>query len=54
MLLQKFEREPTSEEISQALKSAYNISIKYSNDINDIRLTRIDNATENNENNELF
>lgn len=54
MLLQKFEREPTSEEISQALKSAYNISIKYSNDINDIRLTRIDNATENNENNELL
>lgn len=48
-LAQQLEREPTTDEISQALKKEYDITIKNSNDINEIRLTRIDNNEDNEE-----
>ena len=51
-LTQKLEREPTTEEISSLLNKKYGINIKNNGDVNEIRLTRIDNSNENEDNNE--
>ena len=48
-LAQQLEREPTTDEISQALKKQYGISVRNVNDIIDVRLTRIDNNEDNEE-----
>ncbi len=51
-LTQKLEREPTTEEISSLLNKKYGINIKNNGDVNEIRLTRIDNSNDNEDNNE--
>lgn len=51
-LTQKLEREPTTEEISSLLNKKYGINIKNNGDVNEIRLTRVDNSNENEDNNE--
>lgn len=48
-LAQQLEREPTTDEISQALKKQYGIRVRNANDIIDVRLTRIDNNEDNEE-----
>ena len=48
-LAQQLEREPTTDEISQALKKTYGIRVRNANDIIDVRLTRIDNNEDNEE-----
>lgn len=48
-LAQQLEREPTTDEITQALKKQYGIRVLNANDIVDVRLTRIDNNEDNEE-----